>query len=80
MAKVIQAMFDPKNATNPHPECLQAIRLNQLQDASDACYQTSNAVIRATLLSALDEEGATDKEFSMFAAALIAANRPGTTY
>lgn len=64
------------------PELIErrAIRLKQLQDALDACYRTSNDVIRATLLAALNEEGATDKEFSMFAAALIAANRPGATY
>jgi uncharacterized protein (TIGR02646 family) len=53
----------------------RAIRLTQLQSALDACYRTSNEVVRATLLAALDEEGSADKEFSMFAAALIAANR-----
>ena len=54
----------------------RAIRLSQLQHALDACYRTTNAVVRATLLAALDEEGGVDKEFSMFAVALIAANRP----
>lgn len=53
----------------------RAMRLVQLQYALDACYRTANEVVRVTLLAALDEEGAADKEFSMFAAALIAANR-----
>lgn len=57
----------------------RAIRLSQLQHALDACYRTSNATVREALLAALNEEGAADKEFSMFAAALIAANRPNTT-
>ena len=52
----------------------RAIRLNQLQNAIDACYRTSNVAVRGTLLAALVDEGAVDKEFSMFAAALIAAN------
>jgi len=56
----------------------RAIRLSQLQNALDACYRTANETVRATLLAALDEEGAADKEFSMFAAALIEANRPTT--
>ncbi len=54
----------------------RSIRLSQLQNALDACYRTTSDIVRATLLAALDEEGAADKEFSMFAAALIAANRP----
>lgn len=54
----------------------RAIRLSQLQNSLDACYRTVNATVRATLLAALDEEGAADKEFSMFAAAMNAANRP----
>ena len=53
----------------------RALRLTQLQNALDACYRTTNETIRATLLAALDEEGAVDKEFSMFANALITANR-----
>lgn len=57
----------------------RAIRLSQLQNALDACYRTVNGTVRATLLAALDEEGAADKEFSLFASALIAANRPTTT-
>lgn len=52
------------------------IRLKQLQIALDACYRTKNTHIQATLLAELDKEGEVDKEFSMFAAALIAANRP----
>lgn len=54
----------------------RAIRLSQLQNSLDACYRTTNATVQATLLAALDAEGAGDKEFSMFAAALIAANCP----
>ena len=58
------------------PELVErrAIRLTQLQQAIDACYRTSNAAVRAMLLTALADEGAVDKEFSMFAAALITAN------
>lgn len=58
------------------PELVErrAIRLKELQHAIDACYRTSNAAVRAALLTALADEGAIDKEFSMFAAALIAAN------
>jgi len=56
----------------------RAIRLAQLQNSLDACYRTVNKVIQATLLAALEEEGAADKEFSMFAAALISANRSRT--
>ena len=59
------------------PELIEkrAVRLSHLQNALDACYRTTNETIRATLLAALDAEGAVDKEFSMFATALIAANR-----
>lgn len=53
----------------------RTIRLTQLQNALDACYRTSNMTVRAILLTALKEEGAADKEFSMFAAALINANQ-----
>ena len=62
------------------PELIEkrAMRLAQLQSTLDACYRTSNDVVRETLLAALVEEGETDKEFSMFAAALIGANRPVT--
>lgn len=52
----------------------RAIRLTQLQNAIDACYRTSNATVKATLLTALANEGAVDKEFSMFGDALIKAN------
>lgn len=53
----------------------RAIRINQLQNAIDACYRTSSAVVRDTLLIALNDESAADKEFSMVAAALIAVNQ-----
>ena len=53
----------------------RAIRLVELQNAIDACYRTSSTAVRALLLAALDQESEADKEFSMFAAALIAANR-----
>lgn len=56
----------------------RAIRLAQLQRSLDACYRTTNKTVRATLLAALDQESAADKEFSMLAAALISANRPAT--
>jgi len=56
----------------------RAMRLSQLQNSLDACYRTANETVRATLLAALDEEGSASKEFSMFAVALIAANRPAT--
>jgi hypothetical protein len=54
----------------------RAMRLLQLRNALDACYRTKNKLVQATLLAALEEEGDIDKEFSMLAAALIAANRP----
>jgi uncharacterized protein (TIGR02646 family) len=59
------------------PELIErrAIRLTQLQSALDACYRTSSEAVRAILFSALKEEGAADKEFSMFAKALIEANQ-----
>lgn len=59
------------------PELVErrAMRLTQLQHAIDACYRTSNDTIRSTLLTALEEEGDVDKEFSMFTAALISANK-----
>ena len=60
------------------PELIErrAIRLIQLQNAVDACYRTTNAAVRATLLASLGDEATVDKEFSMFAAALLAANQP----
>lgn len=59
------------------PELIErrAVRLNQLQHALDACYRTKSIAIREVLLTALEEEGNIDKEFSMFAAALIEANQ-----
>lgn len=59
------------------PELVErrAIRIEDLQNAIDACYRTSSAAVRMTLLAALEQECGADKEFSMFATALIAANR-----
>ncbi|ENC9862263.1 HNH endonuclease [Klebsiella pneumoniae] len=54
----------------------RAIRINELQNAIDACYRTSSAVVRNTLLTALAHESDPDKEYSMVAAALIEANQP----
>ena len=51
------------------------MRLSQMQNALDACYRTSNRVVQATLLAALEDEAAANKEFSMFAAALLSANQ-----
>jgi hypothetical protein len=60
------------------PELIErrGVRINTLQNAIDACYRTTSQVVRETLLRALAEEGAVDKEFSMVAAALISANQP----
>ena len=52
-----------------------ALRINELRNAIDACYRTSSNAVREMLLSALNQESEADKEFSMFAAALIAANQ-----
>ncbi|MGX1904586.1 hypothetical protein ACWIVX_14385 [Enterobacter asburiae] len=58
------------------PELIErrAIRINELQNAIDACYRTRNNTIRYNLLSALKHESDSDKEFSMVAAALISAH------
>lgn len=53
----------------------RGIRLQALQNSIDACYRTSSLAVRKVLLDALEQESEADKEFSMFAAALIAANR-----
>lgn len=53
----------------------RAMCLTQLQNALDACYRTKNMLVRQIMLAALQEEGAVDKEFSMFASALINANQ-----
>jgi hypothetical protein len=59
------------------PELIErrGIRINELQNAIDACYRTASDSVRKVLLAALDQENGINKEFSMFAAALIAANR-----
>lgn len=59
------------------PELIErrGIRINELQSAIDACYRTANNTVRQVLLAALDQESSESKEFSMFAATLIAANR-----
>ncbi|MEE8729263.1 MAG: HNH endonuclease [Rahnella inusitata] len=59
------------------PELIEqrSIRINELRNAIDACYRTSSNAVREMLLSALNQESEADKEFSMFAAALIAANQ-----
>lgn len=51
------------------------IRLTELQNAIDACYRTSSPTVQEVLLNALDRESAPNKEFSMFAGALLAAHR-----
>lgn len=53
----------------------RAMRLTQLQNALDACYRTKNMSIRQIMLASLQEEVGVDKEFSMFASALINANQ-----
>ena len=54
----------------------RAMRIADLQNAIDACYRTNSLGVRQTLLEALKQEGDANKEFSMFANALIAANQP----
>jgi uncharacterized protein (TIGR02646 family) len=51
------------------------VRISEMQKAIDACYRTKNTSIRDDLLAELAREADLDKEFSMFAAALTAANR-----
>ncbi len=59
------------------PELVErrGIRITELQSSIDACYRTASATVRQLLLDALEQESGITKEFSMFAAALIAANR-----
>jgi uncharacterized protein (TIGR02646 family) len=59
------------------PELVErrGIKIAELQKAIDACYRTKSAAIRDDLLAELAREADLDKEFSMFAAALISANR-----
>lgn len=52
----------------------RSIRINDLQNAIDACFRTSSKNVRDTLLSALMLEREADKEFSMVADALLAVN------
>lgn len=54
----------------------RAIMIKSLQDAVDACYRTKSLAVRDLLLKALGSQAAADKEFSMFAAALLAAHIP----
>lgn len=58
------------------PELIEqrSIRINDLQNAIDACHRTSSRAVRDILLSALAHESDANKEFSMVASALIAAN------
>ena len=59
------------------PELIEkrGIRIKELQSSIDACYRTASVAVREVLLNALAQESDASKEFSMFAAALIAANR-----
>ena len=59
------------------PELVErrGVRISAVLNAIDACYRTTNATVRKTLLDALEQEGSADKEFSMVAAALLAANQ-----
>lgn len=54
----------------------RAIMIKSLQDAVDACYRTKSLAVRDLLLKALGSQTAADKEFSMFAAAFLAAHIP----
>ncbi|BAP42069.1 putative uncharacterized protein [Pseudomonas sp. StFLB209] len=53
----------------------RAMRLADLQHALDACYRTSNVALQNILLHALEAESDSSKEFSLFSAALMAANK-----
>ncbi len=53
----------------------RTVKLSEVQKAIDACCRTKNASVRDDLLAELAREADPDKEFSMFAAALTAANR-----
>lgn len=52
----------------------RSIRLQMLQRSIDACFRTSSIAVKEILLSELQRESDADKEFSIFAAALIEAN------
>ncbi|MFW3895964.1 HNH endonuclease [Pseudomonas bharatica] len=49
----------------------RAHHLNQVQNAVDKCYRTHDPALRALLFEALWEEAAPDKQFSIFAEALL---------
>ena len=51
------------------------VRIAELQKAIDACFRTRSAAVREQLLAELQREADLDKEFSMFASALLNANR-----
>lgn len=53
----------------------RGIRITELQNSISACYRTSNDTLRQLLLEALEQEHRENKEFTMVAAALLAANR-----
>jgi uncharacterized protein (TIGR02646 family) len=52
----------------------RGVRISEMQNAIDACFRTRSDTVRKTLLEALQQENAAEREFSMFAAALMAAN------
>lgn len=51
------------------------VRISEIQKAIDACYRTKSVAVRNDLLAELAREADPNKEFSMIADALIAANR-----
>lgn len=52
----------------------RSIRISEMQKAIDGCFRTSSVALRRVLLDALKQESSADKEFSMFAAALLEAH------
>lgn len=52
----------------------RALRLDEVSNAVNACYRTTNDALRTMLLRSLVKEGDSNREFSLFAGALIAAN------
>jgi hypothetical protein len=52
----------------------RGLRIEALQSSIDACYRTRSIDVRNVLLQALEGETGANREFSMFAAALISAN------
>jgi len=52
----------------------RSMRISGIQKAIDGCFSTGNDALRRVLLEALKQEGMADKEFSMFAAALLEAH------